>query len=816
MDSGKRLARYEIRSKIGEGGMGEVYWARDLKLNRIVALKILPREFAADEKRMQRFIQEAQTASALNHPNIVTVFEIDDDHEPPYIASEFIDGETLRERLGRERVNLNETIDFAIQIASALVAAHEAGIVHRDIKPENVMIRRDGIVKVLDFGIAKLIDGPLSVVDREAPTRLGIRTEPGMVIGTTAYMSPEQARGLPVDARTDIFSLGVLIYEVVAGRVPFGGSNVNEILASVLSDEEAFPLARYAGEVPAELERIVAKLLRKNRDERYQTSKDVLVDLRRLKDDLTFEKKRKLLAITETRDALKEDVAPDVAPRKSSGRAFFAANKKSAVVFVLVVLLVLSAVAAYSYLGGSRPTTINSVAVLPFVNVGKDESSEYLSDGISESLTNDLSQLPQLKVIARSSTFVYKDKNVDLQEVARTLGVQAVVTGRVMQRGDDLQISVELVRASDRTEMWGEQYTRKASDLQAVQSEIARSISEKLRLRLSGAEEQRLTKPATANAQAYQLYLTGLFYFRKGGVENYKKALDYYNQAVALDPDFGLAYAMMTAPYVDLYVLTASGDLTPTQALAKSRAAAQRALEIDDNLAEAHIAMASINELQWNWTGSEAEAKRAIQLNPNLSLAHNIYALLLVVLGRNAEALAENKRAQELDPLRVALKSNQAKALLFARRYDEAIQVAQAAIKLDPTFPNAHWCLAEIYAITGNYTESVNEYQKTIDLDGPLPTHLCFLGYAYGLAGRRSDAQAVLKRLKTTDKYVSPTELAALYIGLGDKESALQSLERAYAERDPRLDELKVEPYFDSLRSDPRYQQLVTNMHFPQ
>jgi serine/threonine protein kinase/tetratricopeptide (TPR) repeat protein len=815
IDSGKHLGRYEIRSKIGAGGMGEVYLARDLKLNRTVALKFLPAEVAADEKRMQRFIQEARTASALNHPNIVTVFEIDDDNNPPYIASEFIDGETLRERLSRERVSVNETIDFAIQIASALVAAHEAGIVHRDIKPENVMIRRDGIVKVLDFGIAKVVDGPLRVVDREAPTRLGIHTQPGMIIGTAAYMSPEQARGLPVDARTDIFSLGVLIYEAVAGRVPFGGSNVNEILVAVLGDEEAFPLARYAGEVPVELERIVAKLLRKDRDERYQTSKDVLVDLRRLKDDLTFERKRKLLTVSEPREARSEETSTQIARPTSSRVAFITANKKTAVVFILAVLVVLSAVAAYSYLGGSRRAAINSVAVLPFVNVNKDESSEYLCDGISESLTNDLSQLPQLKVISRTSTFVYKDKNVDLQDVARTLGVQAVVTGRVMQRGDDLQISVELVRASDRTEMWGEQYTRKASDLQAVQSDIARSISQKLRLRLSGTEEQRLTKPATANAQAYQLYLTGLFYFRKGGVENYKKALDYYNQAVSLDPDFALAYAMMTAPYVDLYVLTASGDLTPTQALAKSRAAAQKALELDDNLAEAHIAMASINELQWNWTGAEAESKRAIELNPNISLAHNIYALLLIVLGRNEEALAENKRAQELDPLRVALKSNQAKALLFARRYDEAIQVAQAAIKLDPTFPNAHWCLAEIYAITGNYKESVNEYQKTIDLDGPLPTHLCFLGYAYGLAGRRSDALAVLQKLKTTDKYVSPTELAVLYIGLGDKEAALQSLERAYAERDPRLDELKVEPYFDSLRSDPRYQELLTNMHFP-
>lgn len=796
--------------------MGEVYLARDPKLNRIVALKILPAEFAADEKRMQRFIQEAQTASALNHPNIVTVFEIDDDHNPPYIASEFIDGETLRERLSRERVNVNETIEFAVQIASALVAAHEAGIVHRDIKPENVMIRRDGIVKVLDFGIAKIVDGPLSVVDREAPTRLGNHTQPGMVIGTAAYMSPEQARGLPVDARTDIFSLGILIYEALAERVPFGGANANEIFASVLSDEEAFPLARYAGEVPAELERVVAKLLRKNRDERYQTSKDVLVDLRRLKDDLTFEKKRKLLAVSESRDPRREPVSTGVARETSSRSTFFARNKTSAVVFILAVLVILSAVAAYSYFGAHRGGAINSVAVLPFVNVGKDESREYLCDGISESLTNDLSQLPQLKVISRSSTFVYKDKDVDLQEVARTLGVQAVVTGRVMQRGDDLQISVELVRASDRTEMWGEQYTRKASALQTVQSEIARSISQKLRLRLTGTEEQRLAKPATANAQAYQLYLTGLFYFRKGGVENYKRALDYYNQAVTLDPDFALAYAEMTAPYVDLYVLTASGDLTPTQALARSKAAAQRALELDDNLAEGHIAMASINELQWNWTGAEAESKRAIQLNPNIALAHNIYALLLIVLGRNDEALAENKRAQELDPLRIALKSNQAKALLFARRYDEAMQVAQAAIKLDPTFPNAHWCLAEIYAITGNYSESVNEYQKTIDLDGPLPTHLCFLGYAYGLAGRRSDAFAVLKKLKTTDKYVSPTELATLYIGLGDKEAALQSLERAYAERDPRLDELKVEPYFDSLRSDLRYQELVSNMHFPQ
>src|SRR2546423_4082411 len=625
-----RLGRYEIRSLLGRGGMGEVYLAQATNLRRLVAIKLLPAAFTQNKERLHRFEREAFAASSLNHPNILTVHEIGAQDDKHFIATEYVEGESLRRRMARAPVELREALDVAIQIASALAAAHEAGIVHRDIKPENVMLRRDGFVEVLDFGLAKLVDDRAArraEVDTEAPTKALVNTAPGVVLGTPSYMSPEQARGLETDGRTDIWSLGVVLYEMVAGRLPFQGETKADVLATILHREPP-SLLLYHQSVPEELERIVEKALTKERGERYQTAKDLGVDLKRLKQrlELEAELERSTTPEEEARAASARAATGGSRPSVTGATQAVAAQtaggdihttssaeyiateiKRHKRVALLVLSVLVAAIAglAYFYFVRGGKVAINSVAVLPFVNVTKDPDAEYLSDGISESLINNLSQLPQLKVIARSSAFKYKGKEVDPEEVAKALGVQAIVMGRVVQRGDDLQISVELVNALDKTQMWGEQYNRRAADLQAVQAEIARTISEKLRLRLTGAQEQQLTKRATANPQAYQLYLTGLFYQRKGNnIENAKKALDYYNQAVALDPNFALAFASMTQNYLNL---ARTGAVDPKEALAKGEEAARKALELDEMLADAHNGLALIKHFTWDWSGAESE-----------------------------------------------------------------------------------------------------------------------------------------------------------------------------------------------------------------
>jgi serine/threonine-protein kinase len=554
--------------------MGEVYLAQDTTLRRAVAVKLLPADFTANQDRLTRFEREAFAASSLNHPNILTIHEIGSENGHHFIATEFIDGESLRERIKREAFERHEVLEIGVQVASALAAAHAAGIVHRDIKPENIMLRQDGFVKVLDFGLAKLIEQEKPAPDLEAPTKAVHNTAPGMVMGTVNYMSPEQARGKEVDARTDVWSLGVVLYEMVAGRLPFAGETMTDVLGLILHKEPP-PLTHGGAHIPVELDRIVTKALRKDKEERYQVVKDLGLDLKSLKQRLEFEAE---LDRTETPERSGEarraatggsgTITPTskIAPAQTGGAGDIHVTASSAEYIVgeikqhkrgaaLVLATLLAAIVgltSFFYFTKSGTAAINSVAIMPFVNVSKDPNTEYLSDGISESLINSMSQLSQLKVIARSSTFRYKGKEIDPEEVAKTLGVGAIVTGRVVQRGDELQVSVELMNAQDKTQMWGEQYNRRAADLQAVQAEIARTISEKLRLRLTGAQEQQITKQATQNPEAYQLYLTGLFYSRKGNIENNKKALDYYTQAVALDPKFALAYASMTVSYSNL------------------------------------------------------------------------------------------------------------------------------------------------------------------------------------------------------------------------------------------------------------------------
>lgn len=827
---GTRLGRYEIKSLLGAGGMGEVYLAQDATLERTLALKVLPGNFANDKNRMQRFVREAKTASALNHPNILTIYEIGQHDEHHFIATEFIEGESLRDHMTRSQMGLREVLDLISQVASALAAAHQAGIVHRDIKPENIMIRRDGLVKVLDFGLAKLVGR--EATNPEAPTMAKIvRTDPGVVMGTAHYMSPEQARGLEVDERTDIWSLGVVLYELVAGRVPFEGPTMSDVIATILRHEPP-SLLLYSPDLPAELERIVEKALTKDREERYQLAKDLSVDLKRLRQHLEIEAElersvtpdegvRRAARQTATRAernsglnaaAIIQTASGSVTTTSSSAEYIVGEikqHKRAALLGLISIVVAIAAIFGYLSYARTGSEAISSIAVLPFTNASGDANMEYLSDGLSESLINALSQLPQLKVIARSSAFEYKGKEIDLQEVAKALGVQAIVTGRVVQRGDSLQVSAEMVDARDKTQLWGEQYNRNATDLQAVQQEIARTISEKLRLRLNGAEAAHLAKPATANPEAYQLYLNGMFYRRKGGFENGKKALEYHQQAVALDPNFALALTGVADAYRYLVV---NSVLDPKDGLPKAKAAAQKALQLDEQLAEAHVVLGMIAADEWDWDLTEQEFKRAIELNPNLAEAHFRYQQFLTQTGRYPDALAEIKRAQELDPLRVTFQVEEGVILFSSRRFDEAVKKFQDVLKLEPDNTLVHVYLGYTYSMKGLYAEAIQSYERVSRIEGTRTSTLCYMAYALAKSGRRSEAAAILDKLQQTKEYVSPTELAVAYVGLGDKEAALTSLEKGLAAHDPQMGLLKVEAHFDSLRSEPRFHELIRKL----
>jgi serine/threonine protein kinase/Tfp pilus assembly protein PilF len=834
-----QFGRYEIRSLLGIGGMGEVYLAYDSKLRRQVALKLLPAELTQNKGRLARFEREAYAASSLNHPNIMTIHEIGDEGGHHFIASEYIEGESLRQHTKHGHLELRETLGLTSQIADALSVAHEAGIVHRDIKPENVMVRRDGYVKVLDFGLAKLAHETATAVkevNSDAPTRVApVNTEPGMVMGTANYMSPEQARGLEVDSRSDIWSVGVVLYEMVAGKLPFEGGTTTDVLSMILHREPP-SLLLYQSSLPTELERIVEKALAKERDGRYQNAKDLSVDLKRLKQrlELDAELERSITPEEEARRTSSR-AAPGLSGTMLNGPNVTATptndasaahtissaeyvvgeikrhKRAAAVVLATLVLAITAAVFYYTY-SSRRSPAITSVAVLPFANLSGDPNMEYLSDGVSESLINSLSELPSLKVISRGSVFKYKGKEVDPQEVARALGVQAIVTGRVLQRGDQLQVSVELVNASDKTQMWGEQFNRKATDALAVQMEISRQIADKLRLRLTSAEQQQLVKDTRVNPEAYELLLKGRFYVAKSTPEGYRKAVEYYTQAIAIDEKYALAYALLSDAYRGM---GAASYLDPKEATPKAEAAARKALELDEGLAEAHAAQASLRVDSWDWVGAEQEFKRAIDLNPNLAKAHNGYASFLGKVARHDQAIGESKRARELDPLNTRLNANVGYALYWARQYRQAIEQLKKALEMDKNLGYTHVILGYTYEAAGQYNEAIAELQEAIRLKGDNTSDKCYLGYALAKAGRHAEAEAILKQLETTKEYVSPGELAVLYSGLGDKEQALAALERAYTAHDLQMQFLGIDPFLDPLRSEPRFKDLVRKVGLP-
>lgn len=790
------VGHFQILSLLGKGGMGEVHLALDPHLKRKVAIKLLPARFTVDADRVRRFAQEARAASALNHPNILTIYEIGENEHAHYIVTEYVEGETLRQLLTSapdQRLQINEALAIAVQIAEALAAAHEAGIVHRDIKPENVMVRRDGYVKVLDFGLAKLTETASPSADPQIPTFTANSTDAGMVMGTPRYMSPEQARGEKVDARTDIFSLGVMLYEMVAGRTPFAGATSSEVIAAILRDEPP-PLA---ADQPRELERILRKALGKERDERYQTATALFVDLSRWKQQLSGAEKNGLPIIGASISSSPMAAADKLRYRRS-------------VLFTLGSMVLIVAAAVYFGLFGGGGGTIDSLAVLPFVNVGANPDTEYLSDGITDGLINGLSQLPRLKVMSRNSVFRYKGKETDAQQAGNTLGVRAVLTGKVIQRGNELIVSAELVDVRDNSHLWGEQYNRKLSDLPGIQGELARDISQQLRLKLSTEAQQRLTKHGTENAEAYELYLKGRYSLNSVTHEGGKKSLEYFQRAIGKDPHYGLAYAGLAESYTAQASVGTTFAIPPKEAFSKAKAAALKAVELDDTLAEAHTSLAMIaisSDLDWNV--AEREFKQAIALNPNYVVAHHFYSHYFISMGRFEESLAESQRALALDPFDVAMNFHLGFHYYIARQYDQAISQLQKTLAMNRNHSGAHGVLGLVYEQKGMHNEAIAELQRCMELDGD--DMRGSLGQVYASSGQRGEARKLLDQLQKEAKhrYVSPYNIARIYAALGEKDQTFAALEKAYIERDANITDLKVVPEFDSLHSDPRFTGLL-------
>lgn len=832
LEAGTRLGRYEIRRQLGAGGMGEVYLAIDIELDRTVAIKILPQDLASDEKHLQRFIQEAKAASALNHPNILTIYEIGVVDSSRFIAMEFIDGHTLRKTINSE-ATLSNILDIGIQIGKALAAAHDAGIVHRDIKPENVMIRRDGIVKVLDFGLAKLTATDSQPLDTQGATKKLLRTDPGTVMGTALYMSPEQARGLRVDARTDIFSLGVVLYELIAGCLPFTGATRSEVLAAIVSEKQPQPLARYSRETPAELERIVSKALSKKSDERYQSTKDLLIDLRNLKRKLEIDAaidRTRSFAETEVTQSEKTGAAASAryvpgletapskdAPPSTPGRGSstvehlvtgIGRHKPIATgAFALVVLLAIGlGYWRYNRSGGTT-SPLGSIAVLPFQNATGDPNNEYLSDGLTESIINSLSQLPDLAVMSRSSVFRYKGHDADVQKVGKELQAAAVLTGRVKQAGDRWLISAELVDVSTNRQIWGEQYNRQATDLLAIQQEIATEISRKLRSKLTNEDQKQLTRYSTENSEAYRLYLQGEFFRNKWTPEGTAKAIEFYNQAIAKDPAYALAYRALALTYG---IRAVNGMVPPLDVVPMAKVAVTKALEIDETLAEAHHTRGQLALMfDHDWPTAGREFERAIELKPNGGSLYGLYACYLSLMGKHDEAIATAKRGVELDPLLPIAHWDLALVNYTARKYDDALDAARKAKEIDDSFPLAHLVSGMAYTQKGMYQEAVAEFRhpsirERADAQG-------YLGNILARTGKQREAIAIAEQLKERSRreFISPFGLAVLYTGLNDKDKALTYLERSRAEQDGRMYQSRFEPAFDSIRHEPRFAELM-------
>jgi serine/threonine protein kinase/Tfp pilus assembly protein PilF len=797
---GRTVSHYRIVEKLGGGGMGVVYKAEDLRLGRHVSLKFLPEELSKDQQAIERFQREARAASSLNHPHICTIYDVDEYEGQNFIVMEFLEGQTLKHRISGRPLDIDRVPEYGYQMADGLGAAHAKAIIHRDIKPANIFVTERGQVKLLDFGLAKLLPErkgttvPTNTSGSQTTTMDPPHlTSSGVSMGTVAYMSPEQVRGEELDERTDLFSLGLVLYEMATGQQAFSGSTSGVVFEAILN-RTPIPVARLNPAIPTQLEQIINKSLEKDRELRYRTASDLRADLQRLRRDT--DSARSMVTISPPPPS---KMLPQHWPR-------FAWAGALALVLLLFGLNVGNL--RDRVLGRSDPNRIESIAVLPFANLSNDAKTEYLSDGITESLINNLSQLPNLTVMSRNTVFRYKGQETDLQRVGRELGVRALLTGRLIQTGDELMISVNLEDLRDRRQIWGEQYNRKLSNLVSVQQEIASEIYGRLRPRLAGEEKKLLSKRPTENVEAYRLYLQGLFYWNKWTEADFKRAADYFTQAVQKDPRYALSYAGLADTYS---LLGDAGYLPPSEAWPKAKTAAMQALEIDDTLAEAHTSLGLVKEhFEWDWAGAEKEFKRAIELNPVSAPAHHWYGDYLANMGRFEEGLRETKKAQELDPLSLIINTTLGWQFYLAGQNDQAVEQLRRVLDIDPKFALARRTLEEVYAQMGMHKEAVEEREKVLSLSGS-PELAASIEEDFSKSGYKGVLQSWLDGLTELSKhgYVSSYSIATAYMRMGEKDKAFTWLERAYEEHDSGLVSLAVEPVFSGVRTDRRFRDLL-------
>ena len=780
--SGTQLGRYKIRSTIGAGGMGEVYLAEDVKLNRLIALKILPAEFCQDHQRVGRFLREAQAASALNHPNICTIHEINDDHDVPFIAMEYVEGETLAQKIKEDRLDLAQILNIALQIADALTEAHALGIVHRDIKPANIIINRRDHVKILDFGLAKRM---FETEDAETQELL---SHAGMVVGTVAYMSPEQARGLDVDARTDVWSLGVLLFEMLTGMKPFGGATNTDLLASILRSEPE-DLRKFNNEVPAELQRIVLKTLRKARDERYQSAKDLYADLKQLRSEMDLAAARIGPASREYPAVSGSDPSLRSNPSESWAPSFVAEAG-------------------------------NSIAVLSFANISADAENEYFCDGLAEELLNALAKIEDLKVAARTSAFSFKGKNANVSEIGNALGVKTVLEGSVRRSGNRLRIMVQLVNAADGYHVWSERYDREMKDIFDVQDEITLAVVDALKVKLLGEEKAVVLKRFVDNTKAYELYLKGRYYYNKHTAEDWLKGIECFERAIEIEPEYAPAYAQIALSYVTLSYF---GLYSPHETFPKGKAAVTRALEIDEQLAEAHLALANIFfYYERDWEAAEREFKRALELSPQDANIRWRLGLFFASRGRSAKAIKEGERAVELDPLSLMVGLYAGWIYLLADQVDGALKQVARLIEIEPRFHGAYWLKGAVLMAQEKPGEAVTALEQSMALGGTQIVE-SYLGCAYGLSGERDKALGVLEELLETrkKKYTTALNVARVYNGIGDVDSAFAWLERTLEERNGEIvflnaaSKIAARHMWKKTIGDPRYHDFLRRIGLP-